>query len=286
MTFRSSATGDIGPALLALFCGVASSACLKGMSLPAGPAITLRALIALTLLSTLVVWRWRRGAGGPLSPSGALRAGLDGLAGLTFALAVFELPLGLLAAIHATVPLVSVALAALILREPLGPRVLVALGLGLVGILIISAPGLEASPRGLVLALVSVFAYAARDLVTRRLRPGTDMVKSVTLSTLLILLGALLTASGGLMRPSPPDLGLLLLAVAGFLGANTLIITAFRRAPVARIAPLRYSSILWSLLFDALLWAHVPDRATWAGIALVVGAGAVLLAPLPRKRTP
>ncbi|MDT0684397.1 DMT family transporter [Roseicyclus sp. F158] len=269
-------------ALVALFCGVASSVMLKGIAdLAPGHAIAIRSAIAAGLLALVIGVRMARGKSGGLDRAGAARAVFDALAGLTFALAIFELPLALLATIHATMPLVSVALAALILREPLPARALVAIAVGFAGVVVILDPGFGASPLGLTLALVSTFAYACRDLVTRRLRPEADMLKSVILSSVLIGAAGLVTAGlpDRAHMPAAPDLVRLLCAALTFLGANTLIIAAFRRATVARIAPLRYTSILWSLVFDAAIWGHVPDAATAAGIALIVTAGLILLRP-------
>ncbi|WP_073015045.1 DMT family transporter [Roseibium suaedae] len=266
-------------ALSALFCGVASSVFLKSVSaLPGGQAIAIRSAFALVLLLAVIAVRSLKGSGARLGKTGCVRAVLDATAGLAFAYAVFELPLGLLASIHATLPLVSVALAAILLREPLSRRVLLAIVMGAAGVLVILQPGLEASPLGLALALLSLFAYALRDLVTRRMEAGGDLVKSVALSAFLIGLAGLLT--GATISPPPlvpGDFVLLGLAAVTFLGANTMIIAAFRRAPVARIAPLRYSSILWALLFDAILWGHMPEPATWFGIAIILAAGSVLL---------
>ncbi|RVV99464.1 DMT family transporter [Mesobaculum littorinae] len=275
-------SGGTRLALAALFCGVASSVLLKGVGgLAPGHAIALRSGLAIALLAVVIGVRAARGRVGRLDRAGAARAALDALAGLTFALAIFELPLALLSAIQAAMPLVSVALAALVLREPLPRRALLAIAMGFAGVIVILNPGLGASPLGLALALISTLAYACRDLVTRRLRPEADMLKSVILSSLLI--GAAGLATAGLpaapRMPHVPDLARLLAAAVTFLGANTLIIAAFRRAPVARIAPLRYTSILWALLFDAAIWGHYPDAATWAGIALIVTGGLILLRP-------
>nr|WP_275982073.1 DMT family transporter [Frigidibacter sp. ROC022] len=159
-----------------------------------------------------------------------------------------------------------------------------ALATGFVGVALILQPGGAVSAPGLVLAVISTLAYAARDIVTRAMPTAADPLKSVFLSSMLIGVIALVLARNTVWStPAPRDLGLIAISTLGFLGANTLILFAFRRASVATIAPLRYSSILWALFFDAAIWGVYPNAAGWAGIGLIVAAGLALF--LPGSRT-
>lgn len=263
-------------ALIALFSGVASGVALKALGpIPSGEAIALRSALAFVLITGIVLAR-RRTTDRLIGPRGLARAALDALAALTFSLAIFEIPLSLLASIHATLPVISVILSGLILKERLRAGNWIALALACGGTLLILQPGLSFSPLGVTLALVSTLAYAFRDVTTRLLPPRTDTFRIALVS--LVLVGgvaALLPSSGGWSLPSSRDLVLLCLAAVGFVAANVLIIAALRRSELSRIAPLRYSSVLWSLAFDAALWGYVPGLAGAAGIALILCAGAV-----------
>ena len=206
------------------------------------------------------------------------RAALDAVAGLCFALAVFEMPLGLLASIHATLPVVSTILSAALLGERMRPVAWVASILALCGTLLILKPGFGPSPLGVWLAVCSTLAYASRDIVTRRLPAGTDTLKIVLASLSLIgAASALLPDDIPWRVPTPGDAGRLAGAAASFITANLLIVAAFRRSPISTIAPLRYTSILWALAFDAVLWGIVPDATGWAGTCLIVASGLVIL---------
>ena len=46
-----------------------------------------------------------------------------------------------------------------------------------------------------------------------------------------------------------------------------------RTGEIAVVAPFRYSILLWAILAGFLVWGEVPDLPTWAGIAIVTGAG-------------
>ncbi|WP_283639033.1 DMT family transporter [Marinovum algicola] len=263
-------------ALVALFSGVASGVVLKAIgATPPGEAIALRSAMAFAVLALVVLAR-RRGEARLIGPRGGLRAVLDAVAALCFSLAIFEIPLALLAAIHATLPIVSVILSGVLLKERLRALNWLALALACAGTLLILQPGLAFSPLGIGLALISTLAYALRDIVTRLLPPRTDTIRIALVSLALAgSLAALLPGQAGWVMPPARDLSLIAAAAAGFIGANVLIIAALRRAALSQIAPLRYSSVLWSLGFDALLWGYLPDLAGWTGIGLILLAGAV-----------
>jgi len=261
-------------ALVALFSGVVAGVVLKMIeTVPPGQAITWRSALAFAALALAVLLR-KGGSPGLIGPRGLLRAVLDAIAGLTFALAIFLIPLSLLASIHATLPILSVVLSGALLGERLRKATWAALALACLGTLLILKPGLAFSPLGVGLALASTLAYGLRDVVTRVLPPRTDTLKIALASLALVGLAAALIPSGQAWSlPPGPDLGLIALAALGFIGANVLIIAALRRTSVGQIAPLRYTSVLWSLIFDAALWGYVPDAAGWAGIALILTAG-------------
>jgi S-adenosylmethionine uptake transporter len=39
------------------------------------------------------------------------------------------------------------------------------------------------------------------------------------------------------------------------------------------VAPFRYASMLFALMWGYLIFGEIPDPLTWLGIAIVVGAG-------------
>ena len=73
--------------------------------------------------------------------------------------------------------------------------------------------------------------------------------------------------------PSTVDFGLL--ALSGFLigAAHYLLIEAFRFAEAGLIAPFKYLSIVWAVVFGFLVWGDIPDRWIVVGASLVIGSG-------------
>ncbi len=59
-----------------------------------------------------------------------------------------------------------------------------------------------------------------------------------------------------------------------FLGiGNFLVVAAFRMAPIATVAPFRYTLMLWSAAAGFVVFGDLPDRWFFVGGALILGAG-------------
>jgi drug/metabolite transporter (DMT)-like permease len=261
-------------ALLAFFCGILSGVFLKGVAPEiSGEAIALRTFIAFAILA-IAVMLWPQPSGNRMGRIGFMRAVLDAIGGLSFALAIFNLPLSLLASILATLPIVSVALSALILSEPLSRRTMYALTLAFAGTLLILKPGLSFSTLGVMLALISTLSYALRDIATRRLHPDVDPRNVILLSLAFVTVAALsLVPLPSWDMPSSKDAVLIALGGVTALGSTFLIVHALRQATINQIAPLRYTSVFWALIFDAAIWGFVPGPIAWCGIVMILAAG-------------
>jgi len=272
-----STSDGTGMAAAAIFCGVFSGMLLKlADSMPGTEAMALRATLALLIVGGIVVFGRGR-LQGNLGIGGLVRALLDAIAGLCFALAIFELPLSMLAAVHATLPLFSTVLSAIILKEKVRRSGWLGLVIGLVGVAAILQPSAAISPLGIILAFVSTLAYAFRDLATRTMSPGQDPMKSICLSLALMAgFSWVLALRTTWAEPIWSDLLMVGAAAVSHILASTLIIRAIKIAGVSRVAILRYTNILWSLLFDALLWHTVPPLVAWIGIGLIVASSIVV----------
>lgn len=235
-----------------------------------------RGLFACLLIGALAI---QQGVLRPLRtalvPPVALRiAGEIGGSAL-FLVAVSSLPLANVTAIVQSLPLVMTCGAVLILGEPVGWRRWLAIGAGFIGVLIIVRPGAAGFSQFTLVALLSVGFYAMRDLVTKRIPAEIPTLFVTFLTTIAVALaGAGLTAvHGDWTLPSPRLLGLLLLtAVMTLIGFQYLIL-ALRVGDVAAVAPLRYSQMLYAMLFGYLVFGDVPDAAMVTGAVVIVLSG-------------
>jgi drug/metabolite transporter (DMT)-like permease len=56
---------------------------------------------------------------------------------------------------------------------------------------------------------------------------------------------------------------------------HILMVTAYAKAPAARLAPLEYTALIWAALIGFGVFNEVPTWATLAGGALIVAAAVI-----------
>jgi drug/metabolite transporter (DMT)-like permease len=190
-----------------------------------------------------------------------------------FFFAVSELPLADVVAIMFVGPLFVTALSVPLLRDYVGPRRWIAVGIGFLGALVIVRPGSGIMQGLAILPVLAAFSHALYTITTRQLanhdRPMTTLFYTAAL-------GAVATTAVVPFFWVKPDLsGWLLMALVGFFGATghlTLIKALSYASPVV-VAPLSYASLVWSIGFGFALFGDVPDTMTLLGAALIAASG-------------
>jgi drug/metabolite transporter (DMT)-like permease len=208
----------------------------------------------------------------------ALRSLIGVGASLSFFTGLSLLPLAEAMAISFAAPLVLAVLSVIFLGERIGPRLVLALLAGFVGMLVIvsgqmgSVDYTPGTLKGALAVLLAAVFYAI-FLLLLRIRANTDPLPAMLLfqnlgPAIIMAIPAALVWQPLTWR----DLGLF--AVAGALGVtgHSLLIMAFARAEAARLAPVHYVALLWGTLYGWLFFGHLPGVATLIGAALVVAA--------------
>jgi drug/metabolite transporter (DMT)-like permease len=207
---------------------------------------------------------------------------LRGLLGMAmigcFVFALRSLPLSTAYTIYFVAPLLIAALSVPLLGEHVGPRRWIAIGIGLVGVLVVLRPGVGgfiSIPGLMVLLAATAYAIAA---ITVSMLTRTDTPQSMVVWFLVILaLGAGLLA---LPDWQPLQLGHAgLIAGMGLAGAvgQVALTRAFQLGEASLIAPLEYTGLVWVIGWDLLFWRVLPDQVTWLGAAIIVASGLYLL---------
>ncbi|GAU82453.1 DMT family transporter [Bosea sp. BIWAKO-01] len=175
-------------------------------------------------------------------------------------------------------PLLVALVSGPLLGEWPGPRRLVAIGVGFIGVLVITRPGLGGMHPAALLCMIGVVCYAFYSISTRLLAafdpPETTMVYSGVAGTvaLLPIIPLFWTWPDG---PLPWALMLVTGAMGGF--GHWLLILAHRLAPATVLAPFIYSQIVWMVTLGYLVFGQLPDRWTFIGAAIVISSGLYLL---------
>ena len=187
------------------------------------------------------------------------------------------LPLADTIAVAFTGPLLLTVLASLCLREKVGWRRWAAVAAGFVGVVIMFQPGGNSVQWALLLPLLASFAGALRDIVTRYMSSGESSLATLFFATSVVMLAGLVTVFFGWQWPNLVILGLL--AISGLLAgcAHFLLIETFRWAEASLVAPFKYSTLLWGVLFGFLFWGDIPQHNVIIGAVLVVLSGFYIL---------
>lgn len=175
-------------------------------------------------------------------------------------------------------PLLIALLSGPLLGEWPGPRRMIAIGVGFLGVLVVMRPGVEGLHPAAFLSMAGVVCYALYNLTTRKLAgvdsSETTMVYSGVAGVLLItpLMPWFWTT------PTSPGIwaAMVLMGACGAFG-HWLVIGAHRRAPASVLAPFIYTQLIWMLILGWLVFGQWPDNWTLAGGSIVVASGLYLL---------
>ncbi len=225
----------------------------------------------------------RRYLRGPmLSPIVALSGALMVICVVALITAFKVMPIATAIAIFFVEPLVLTLLAGLILREKIGPRRLVAIGVGLVGAMLVIRPSFAEFGWPALLPLISAVTYALNMIVLRhasKQRSALTVQFGATIYAAIgmVLLSTVLSLSGGVEFAGPLAGGWAwqVIVAGGALSAVTFVLVAeaFRRAEAGLLAPFQYLEILGATAAGYLVFGDFPDWITWVGIAIILASG-------------
>jgi len=205
-----------------------------------------------------------------------LRALCEAVAAICFTTALSLVDISVVASVFQATPLVITMGAALFLGEQVGWRRWSAICLGFMGVLLIIRPGLEGFNPSAFFVLGSVFAVAARDLLTRRIDVAvSSTVVSFQGFAVLVPAGALLLVfTPGTVQPldtaqAAMIAGGMVFGAIGYYG----IVSAMRLGDASAITPFRYTRLLFSLIVGVVVFRETPDGLTLLGAGLIMATG-------------
>src|SRR6476469_9426219 len=197
--------------------------------------------------------------------------------------ALTRLPLADATAISFASPLITVALAAIILKERVRIYRWSAVLIGFGGVIVMLIPHLDigryaaiggaAAAAGSMFAVISAFCNAGTVIQTRRLTQSETTSSIVFYFSLVCAIAGALTLPFAWHSPTPRELAALI--ALGILGgfAHILLTESYRYATASLVAPFDYTSMLWALLLGYWLFGELPDTLVYVGASIVAAAG-------------
>ena len=205
---------------------------------------------------------------------------LTGLAAMyCFFYALATIPMALAVVLALTQPLFIPWIARIWLGEPIGRIQALAAGVGFLGVLVILAPGSQASalePGAFVAVLGGVLAATAKVTIRRlgRSEPTTRIVVYFAGLATLFSTPAMVVQW---QMPTAPQWALL--AAIGLLASlgQLLLTRAYHRVPAAQIGPFTYVAVPLAAFWGWLFWAEPVSPRLMLGAPLVIAAGVLVL---------
>ena len=193
--------------------------------------------------------------------------------GMILLLYTYEaMPMAEANALSFTRPLWVVLLAALLLRETIGPSRIAAVLMGFVGVVIIMRPWGAGAAIGWphLAALISAVCLAGTITGVK------SLTKSLSASSILVwssIIGELLALPFALADWRWPSVGdLIPLFLIGLLSAanQVLFIKGMAVGEAAVLAPIDYARLVLSVIAGLLVFGEWPDVYTWLGAGVIV----------------
>jgi len=159
------------------------------------------------------------------------------------------------------------------------------LGLCMSGVIAITGLDPAGSLPAVLVVLLAVVLMVLRDLATRKTDPSVPSLTIALVSTLAVpVLNLPLSGVADWSIPGPLQAGLLAGTALCVGGGTLLLIIAMRITTLSRIAPFRYSAMVFAVIVGAVVWREIPDAGVLLGVALILiggtlGAGAARTAP-------
>jgi len=195
------------------------------------------------------------------------------LSSLFFVYGVRQMTMSQATTISFLSPLLVTILSIPLLGEIVGARRWAAVGVGMLGMLIVVRPGMGGFQPAALFGVAGAFCWALALIITRKIAisdaPQTTVLWSAAIGT------AVLTAWLPLVAVWPTPKQMLLSLILGVLasGGQWLIILAHRLAPASVLAPFFYGQLLWVTGLGFAVFGNLPDSWTLAGASIIIASG-------------
>ena len=192
-------------------------------------------------------------------------------------------------------PIWVVIFSMIFLSEKIRTKRWVAVGLGFIGVLIISKPGFNNLNYYYIFPIIFCIGFAGVSILIRKLTLAGETVWLIAFYfSVASGLGGLATFPlGDWIMPTKYDLVLLILV--GLLGgiANLTLTQSYKLAEVTLTTPLKYLSLVFAIIFGFYFFNEVPSFNTLLGAGLIVISSGIIFfrenqlkkpIPLPRQQ--
>ncbi|PYE82349.1 EamA-like transporter family protein [Pseudoroseicyclus aestuarii] len=202
----------------------------------------------------------------------AWRGAVHSVAVLLWFYAMARIPLGDVMAINYLNPIGVTVGAAFLLREALPPRRLAAVGVALLGALVVLRPGLREIEPGHFAMLGTALGLASGYLIAKSLTAEIAPAVVVALLTVTVSICLAPFAISVWVPPSGVELGWMALAAFFATGGHYAMTRAFAVAPLTVTQPVTFLNLVWAVALGAVLFGEAVDPFVLLGGGMIIAA--------------
>jgi len=269
----------------ALFVAVIAIVKHLGSALPAAQSAFLRYFLGLVFLIPMIrpILRAR------LSRRDIALFGLRGAAhalGVAFwFFAMTQIPIAEVTAMGYLTPIFLTIGAAIFLRERLAARRLLAIGVALVGAMVILRPGFREVSVGHLAMLANALFFGTSYLIAKHMTGRTSPVVIVGMLSITVTIGLAPLAAAVWVTPTLVQLGWIFLVACFATAGHYTMTLAFAAAPIAVTQPVTFLQLVWSVALGALYFGEPVDGwVVFGGLIILASVTFIALREAALKR--
>lgn len=253
------------------FVGVNGIVRYLGTDLPAAQSAFLRFAFGVVFLLPVLPKLWRGLAPGALSLF-AWRGVMHTIAVLFWFYAMARIPVAHATAIGYLNPVLLLVAGAVILGEAFSLRRVWAVGVALIGALIVLRPGVQALNLGHLSQIGAAIFFCASYLFAKRLTGMASASVIVAMMSLTVTIGLAPLAWWVWVPVTLAQMGWLAVVAACATFGHYCMTRAFRAAPMTVTQPVTFLSLIWATLVGRLVFGEPIDAFVLLGGAMIIGA--------------
>jgi drug/metabolite transporter (DMT)-like permease len=201
-----------------------------------------------------------------------LRGAVHSVGVILWFYAMARIPMAEVTAMNYLAPVYVTLGAGLFLGEKLAARRLIAVGVALLGALVILRPGFREVEPGHLAMLGTGLMLGISYLIAKRSSGRFDPAVVVGMLSLLVTLGLLPFAAAVWVPPTAVQVGWLFVVAGLATGAHYTMTLAFAAAPVSVTQPVTFLQLIWAVLIGWFVFGEPLDGWVVLGGAMIIAA--------------
>lgn len=255
-----------------LFVAVTGIVRYLGSDLPAAEGAFIRYAIGLLMISPALISVFRRKLSAKTWTLYSSRGLVHGIAVSLWFYSMARIPVAEVTAIGYSSPIFVTIGAALFLGETLRMRRIIAVLIGLIGVLIILRPGFQEIGAGQMAQLIAAPLFAVSFLLAKKLTDEADSAEIVAMLSLGCTIVLLPMALADWRDPTWAEVGWLALTALCATAGHYTLTRAYACAPITVTQPITFLQIVWATILGVVAFGEPADIFITTGAAVIVGS--------------